>query len=98
MHDLLPILVGVVFLIGIFVLAWLGLRLIARDTARKGKWGFNRKIVFCPDCGLQMPKFRTPHSLRQALWGGWTCRDCGCEMDKWGQKIESREISRIKSV
>ena len=21
------------------------------------------------------------------MWGGWTCRHCGCELDKWGQEV-----------
>jgi hypothetical protein len=26
------------------------------------------------------------------MWGGWTCSNCGCEMDKWGTEINIAEI------
>ena len=40
--------------------------------------------VYCPNCGNQLPKKRAPKSLKQFLWGGWTCEYCGTEVDKWG--------------
>jgi hypothetical protein len=43
----------------------------------------------CPDCGELLPRFRTPSSSRQALWGGYTCARCGCEVDRRGRKIEN---------
>ena len=39
----------------------------------------------CPKCGTPVPGVRTPTSLRQALWGGWTCAECGTEMDRKGE-------------
>ena len=36
----------------------------------------------CPRCGARLPRFRKPESLRQALWGGWSCHGCGCEIDR----------------
>ncbi len=42
----------------------------------------------CPECGEPVPKFRKPANRRQALWGGWTCSKCGCELDRRGRKIE----------
>jgi hypothetical protein len=44
----------------------------------------------CPDCGEPSPAFRWPANRKQALWGGWTCAECGCEADWRGRKIESR--------
>ena len=41
----------------------------------------------CPECRASLPQVRLPTSLRQALWGGYTCNKCGCEIDKWGRKI-----------
>ena len=41
----------------------------------------------CPDCGEKYPRFRIPTSFRQALRGGQTCKNCGCEIDKSGNKI-----------
>lgn len=41
----------------------------------------------CPECGTEVPGFRKPTSLRQALWGGWTCAKCGTEMDRGGREL-----------
>jgi hypothetical protein len=46
---------------------------------------FNLDAVDCPRCGERMPRVRLPTSLHQMMWGGWTCPNCGCEMDKWGK-------------
>lgn len=67
---------------------WLiGLFRLKKQTREKGKWGFSIESVNCPACGTGQPRIRVPTSKRQALWGGWTCRSCGCEMDKWGRSI-----------
>jgi hypothetical protein len=55
---------------------------------RSGKLGINTKTVCCPRCGRKAPMLRIPANLRQALWGGWTCRQCRCEFDKYGREIE----------
>lgn len=39
----------------------------------------------CLECGLPVPMFRRPSSFRQFLWGGWTCSNCGTEMDRQGR-------------
>lgn len=41
----------------------------------------------CPRCATQQPTWRRPTSLRQTLLGGWTCANCGTEMDRNGQAI-----------
>jgi hypothetical protein len=41
----------------------------------------------CPECFTPVPAFRRPTSFRQALWGGWTCETCGCELDRNGREI-----------
>jgi hypothetical protein len=41
----------------------------------------------CPECGEQLPRFRSPANARQGLWGGWTCPKCGCEVDRRGRKV-----------
>jgi hypothetical protein len=66
-----------------------GVVLVIRDTRRKqGNWGINlRGVHSCPACGASLPKVRAPTSLRQGLWGGWTCAQCHAEIDKWGQLI-----------
>ena len=42
----------------------------------------------CPSCQTQLPKYRKARNTRQALWGGWTCGECGCEIDRKGNKID----------
>ena len=41
----------------------------------------------CPQCSMQQPLWRKPTSLRQGLLGGWTCSNCGTEVDRNGQAI-----------
>jgi hypothetical protein len=41
----------------------------------------------CPECQTPLPKIRAPQSFRRWLWGGWTCRNCGCAIDRKGRKI-----------
>ena len=41
----------------------------------------------CPECGEALPKYRKPKNHRQTLWGGWTCEEYGCEIDRTGRKI-----------
>jgi hypothetical protein len=55
--------------------------------------GFACVLVFmpqksCPDCGTALPKFRMPQK-GQVLRGGWICPNCGCEIDRKGNKIKS---------
>ena len=66
-----------------------GLVLVIYGTVRKNTWGVNLKPVNCPRCNLPMPQRRKPKSVSQAMWGGWTCEQCGCEVDKWGRQIKS---------
>jgi hypothetical protein len=77
------------FLLAIGTLVWL-LKMIWDHTKRKaGFWGINFGPVNCPKCGRRTPLVRKPTSVTQALWGGWTCSQCGTEMDKWGTDITS---------
>jgi len=50
----------------------------------------NLKKIRCPDCGKEQPKVRKPKNLRQAMWGGNTCPECGCEIDRFGKKVEKK--------
>ena len=68
-------------------LVLLGILLVAIGAVTKNRWGMNLESVNCPACGSPAPQVRQPKSLRQALWGGWTCAKCSCEMDKWGRLI-----------
>jgi len=42
----------------------------------------------CPKCRTEQPLFRLPKGVKEALWGGWTCENCGCKMDKNGKEIK----------
>jgi ribosomal protein L37AE/L43A len=80
----------------------IALYFVIRDTRRRsGRWGINlnrrenskSKLPIlsqpaCPACGQVPEKFRFPLSIREAMWGGWTCEGCGQAMDKWGNAIE----------
>jgi hypothetical protein len=69
-----------------------GAALVIRDTIRgRGNWGINLKPGPCIECGTPMPMIRKPANWRQALWGGWTCPECGLELDKWGRPIEGQD-------
>lgn len=41
----------------------------------------------CAVCHTELPMYRKPTSLHQAFWGGWTCENCGAELDRHGAKI-----------
>ena len=43
----------------------------------------------CPTCGTLQPPIRRPTSLRQLLFGGWSCSECGTEIDRRGCAIET---------
>jgi len=90
-HTLIDVMIpdhvmNVVFVVVASVL-FLGILLVAIGTVTKNGWGINLEPVNCPTCGSPTPQVRRPKSLRQSLWGGWTCGKCGCEMDKWGRPI-----------
>jgi hypothetical protein len=78
---------GMIVGIAILVLVAVGVVLVIHGTVVKNNWGINPIRVKCPNCGTEMPRVRMPSSARQAMWGGYTCRECKCEMDKWGRRI-----------
>ncbi len=41
----------------------------------------------CPECKDPVPKIRILENTKQTLWGGWTCNNCGTEVDKYGSRI-----------
>ncbi|MBN1981623.1 MAG: hypothetical protein JW795_08835 [Chitinivibrionales bacterium] len=45
---------------------------------------------YCPDCKKKLPKFRKPASTKQSAFGGWTCPHCGCEINRKGEKINTK--------
>jgi len=49
-----------------------------------------RKPVHCPKCNTIMPKFRKVTNWNHLINGGWTCKKCGCEMDRSGKEITKK--------
>ena len=80
----IPVIVGAV---AAAIVAPLVARAIMKRWPRQGKWGINPNRVNCPGCGARQRGVRWPSSWRQAMWGGWTCKNCGCEMDKYGNRM-----------
>lgn len=74
-----------VIVIGITLLAFFFIS--NGKNSKNSKMGINLLGVYCPKCGLKQPMIRKPKNERQALYGGHTCKNCGTEMDKYGQKI-----------
>jgi len=52
---------------------------------KSSKLAVNLKVVSCPKCGKAQPKISKPKNLKQDMWGGYTCKNCDCEMDKYGK-------------
>jgi len=46
---------------------------------------FAWRKVQCPNCGTKPPLYRMPKNWQQLLWGGWTCSECGAEMNRQGK-------------
>jgi hypothetical protein len=74
---------GLAFLVGLAV----GVVLMVYGTIAKNRWGVNLRRVQCPNCATVMGRVRMPTSGEQAMWGGYTCPACNCELDKWGRRI-----------
>jgi hypothetical protein len=49
----------------------------------------------CPRCAVALPQFRAPRSLKQAFYGGWSCSNCGCEVDRSGKEISRDSATRV---
>jgi hypothetical protein len=67
----------------IFGLFGAAVALVAMAMARRNGWGIN----LCPHCNSPVPFLRRSWSLRQILWGGYTCLVCGSEFDSWGGDV-----------
>ena len=83
----MKMLILIVVSTAIFVLLAIGAWRVIRDTIRaRGKWGVNFRNMKCPDCEalIRVAVPRIPATGNQMLWGGWNCRQCGCQIDKWG--------------
>jgi len=68
----------------------LGVLLVTHGTIFKTRWGINTATqIECPGCRKMHGQIRTPRNLRQTLWGGFTCPQCGTEDDKWNRPISN---------
>jgi hypothetical protein len=70
-----------------FAVLNLGVLIVVFGTLAKNRWGINLEPVSCPRCKTPLPILREPQSLRQSMWGGWTCPVCGAGVDKWGREV-----------
>jgi hypothetical protein len=87
-----PILIHIAAVVLLAEIA-VGLCLICWSTLRqKGGLGMPLKWPRCPQCGTSGPLVRAPRNIRQFLWGGCTCAQCGTEYDKWGKSVAA-EVS-----
>ena len=75
-------------ILGLIVLVFLA-GFIWQQTKAKGRFGLGGFRKNCPRCGAALPMVRTPSSVSEGLWGGWTCPKCGCNVDKYGREITS---------
>jgi transposase-like protein len=46
-----------------------------------------RGPLACPRCSSPLPPVRAASSWREVLQGGWTCKTCGCKVDRRGREI-----------
>ena len=75
-------------IVGLPVLAVLGIVLLVKGTKEKTNLGINLTIPSaCPKCAAPLPVVRVPKNFRQMMFGGWTCAACGVELDKWGRQL-----------
>jgi hypothetical protein len=86
--DFLFAIVAIVVALVVFGLLVTGVVLMVRDTVRKrGRWGINTGVAVCRQCGTTAPVIRKPANFNQMMWGGWTCAECGLELDRWGEPV-----------
>ena len=86
----MKILILVAINLAILLILVFGAWRVIRDTIRgNGIWGISFRNTLCPDCGSRIRAGipRLPETWKQALWGGWNCRQCGCQIDKWGNPL-----------
>ena len=85
--------IAIAFSVIVLGLSFIGCYLAARDTYwQKGRWGPKKEPLSCRQCDTLAPVIRLPKNPDQALWGGWTCCECGCEYDRWGNPVDNQTI------
>lgn len=92
---------------GLFFLVVIGVCLLAfifrflLEIARYFRLHFRR--IDCPACGARIPFASKPTSAQQARLGGWTCYECGAEIDEMGVDLSplieaGRKVDEAKFV
>jgi hypothetical protein len=63
-------------------------------------FGVFRRPGNCPECGERLSPLQNPFkkTSRQWLYGGYTCRKCGCEVDLEGNIVSKRNRSSLPYV
>jgi hypothetical protein len=56
---------------------------VRKTSQRRGIGMFG---AVCPRCAELLPMARKATSFREAWWGGWTCQNCGCKVDRYGKE------------
>lgn len=59
------------------------------QSQTQGKFGIGSFEAECPHCQNPQPIFRKPASFKQMMFGGWTCKACGTEVNKYGAQEAS---------
>ena len=90
---------GADFVLAAFVLLGIvAFVVVAIGTVIKAPWGVNFRSVHCPKCNALLPMTRKPRTKQQAMWGGWTCGSCGCEVDKWGRELQPEDVIFLDDI
>jgi len=75
---------GLLVLVAVLVAAYMFIR---QQSKSGGKWGLGKVLgTTCPRCGTPLPAIRKPATGQEMMWGGWTCANCGCHIDKYGRE------------
>lgn len=72
-------------MIGVFIFL-----IINQFRKKKNKNETNLFKVKCPKCNTEQSFIRVPKDIKEAVWGGYTCSNCGCKMDKFGNEISKK--------
>jgi transposase-like protein len=63
---------------------------LSKQSLYGATWMGMLKKNICPSCKKPLPRVRKPTSLRQALFGGWTCPSCKIELNNKGIPINRK--------
>lgn len=73
------------------LLIWIVITIYASYFGKKDSWisklGMSLGNKVCPKCATKLPMVRKPKNKDQAMFGGWTCKNFGIEIDKYGKEL-----------